>query len=110
MGEESDSSKWAILPEQHREILRLLRLGFSVRKTAEIVGVGHRTVQRRRARLMLEFEAEAEDELECEEGEALIKFRDVSGRCEVHGPINVQPCVLCTALAAKGKKEKGGTP
>jgi hypothetical protein len=84
--------KWKILREQHLEILRMLRAGVGIRKTARLVGVGVRTVQIRYDRINGKWTARADE----------IGYRQTTPqRCPVHGMVKVWPCVACQAIAAK---------
>ena len=93
--------RWAVVGDKHKAILLLLRRGVGICAIAEIVGVGVRTVQRRKALLNTELnEAIAE-----EEGE-VVSFNTVgrqSMRCPVHGALTVWPCVACLAINAQSK-------
>ena len=81
--------RWAIAQKKHLAILRLLRSGVGVRRTASTVGVGVRTVQRR-----VDFLRQQT----LDPGD--IDFKRVSGKsCEVHGPVVVWPCVACAAAS-----------
>lgn len=97
---------WAIAPRKHRKILELLRAGVSIRETSRVVGVGIRTVQRRKAIL----DGELVDSITEEDGETAIAFRSARWRCPVHGWVEVRPCVMCTTLAAMNAaaRERGG--
>lgn len=93
-----EKNPWGITPEKHRQILKLLRSGVSIRETARVVGVGIQTVQRRCELLHQELDEAVANEL----GRPSIRFRRVLGRrCAVHGPVTVWPCVACAALAAR---------
>lgn len=89
---------WKILPAKHRKILDLLRAGVGVCKTAAIVGVGVRTVQRRvdAIRVMESPELEIDFRVKGDIGERIRKHT-----CPVHGVVTVWPCVACAAIAAK---------
>lgn len=87
---------WAIAPHKHRKILELLRAGVSIRETARVVGVGIRTVQRRKAVV----DGEMVESISAEDGAQAVAFRSKRWRCSVHGWVEVEPCVMCTTLAA----------
>ena len=82
---------WEVLPQQHRRILHLLRSGYGICKTAAIVGVGVRTVQRRVEIIRTTGLVDGE-----------IDYHRLSKpmRCEVHGAVSVWPCVACAAIAS----------
>ena len=86
------SRRWRVAGDQHRNILKLLEHGVGIRRIAQIVGVGVRTVQRRKAFL---------DEL----SDSQRGFHDLGAgqvkRCPVHGAVNVWPCVMCAAEESK---------
>lgn len=97
--------RWSIVPAKHRKILELLREGVGVKTTAKLVGVGVRTVQRRK-QLQLERMAAREGDID----ERLeVDFKRADQVCPVHGLVTVWPCVACQALAAK-QLGKRGTP
>lgn len=83
---------WEVLPQQHMQILQLLRAGHGIRKTAALVGVGVRTVQRR---------AEVIRTSSLVDGEIDFRRSTKPMLCPVHGAVNVWPCVACGAIAAK---------
>ena len=92
-------SNWAIAPQKHRKILQMLRAGKSVWQVAMELGVGVRTVQRRK----LIVEAEADRGIARDDGcdvRDVISFRRVKWNCPVHGPVDFRPCVICTTQAA----------
>lgn len=88
---------------KHEKILEMLRAGVGIRTTAKVVGVGVRTVQRRRAVVEDEF-AEA---TKAEAGE--VEFGSQRWRCPAHGWVEVRPCVMCASLAAMRGGPRGGT-
>lgn len=89
--------RWAIEGRKHLHILKLLEHGVGIRRTAQIIGVGVRTVQRRRALLNRAIESQIEADPEITE-----RFTRVDSMvCPVHGPITVSPCVACGAMQAK---------
>lgn len=98
-------NRWAIVPAKHRKILQLLREGYGVKATAKIVGVGVRTVQRRK-KLQLDRAAAADGE---KEEKLEVAFRDLRSPhvCPQHGPVKVWPCVACAALAAAANSKRG---
>lgn len=89
---------WQIVSSKHEKILELLRAGFGIRRVANAVGVGVRTVQRRADVLRLA-------ELEC--GEVEYRRTTRSQACPVHGLVNVWPCVACAATAMGGQRGTG---
>jgi hypothetical protein len=89
--------RWAIESKKHQSIIKLLRHGVGICTIAEIVGVGVRTVQRRKELLDQELASTLADE----EGQA-IAFSTGRHVCEVHGAVSVWPCVACAAIASRG--------
>lgn len=94
--------RWAIESEKHKAILLLLKRGVGVIAIARIVGVGVRTVQRRKALL----NDEVNEQVATEDGGDVVEFKTIgrqSMRCEVHGPVTVWPCVACAAIGSQAK-------
>ena len=96
--------RWSIVPSKHRKILELLRKGVGVKTTARLVGVGVRTVQRRK-QLQLQRAAARDRDTEDEGG---IEFKSRDHVCPVHGLVTVWPCVACAAIEAKGVHRTAG--
>ncbi len=95
-----DKRQWAIIPKKHRQILRLLRKGVGIKTTATIVGVGVRTVQRRKQLIEQQLNDPSTDEVLAVEFKRLVKPK----ACPVHGPVTVWPCVACQAIAMRQPK------
>lgn len=89
--------RWQIEGEKHRAILKLLRHGVGICTIAEIVGVGVRTVQRRKELLEQEISLAA-----ISEDGGGIEFTPGRRVCEIHGQVSVWPCVACAAIASRG--------
>lgn len=89
-------NSWAIAAHKHRKILELLRAGVSIYEVSRVVGVGTKTVQRRKTIV----DAEMIGEISEDDGEQAIAFRASRWRCPVHGLVEFSPCVICTSLAA----------
>ena len=85
MGEKGE---WMIAEAKHRRIVKLLESGFGIRRTARLVGVGVRTVQRRADLLRVADLAPNE-----------VDFRRtvIKRRCPEHGMVGIWPCVACAA-------------
>lgn len=94
--------RWAIESEKHKAILLLLKRGVGVIAIAKIVGVGVRTVQRRKALL----NDEVNELVAAEDGGEVVEFKTIgrqSMRCEVHGLVSVWPCVACAAIGSQAR-------
>lgn len=106
--------RWALEADKHRAILKLLKHGVGVCTTASIVGVGVRTVQRRKALLEQETNEQiaSEDRLPTEEVVSFKAAKRSQTRCPIHGPVTVWPCVACAAQAARvnGPAERAKRP
>jgi hypothetical protein len=89
--------RWSIESKKHQSIIKLLRHGVGICTIAEIVGVGVRTVQRRKEFL----DAELTQSVAKDDGQA-VAFSTGRHVCEVHGAVSVWPCVACAAIASRG--------
>lgn len=76
-----------------REQIRdcLLRLGYSYRRTAEVLGCHKSTVGRWACRWRCEDDGDADPEVD-------LKFERQRRYCAIHGAVNVWPCVACAAI------------
>ena len=108
--------RWAIAVEQHKNILKLLRHGVGIRRIAEIVGVGVRTVQRRKKFLNEELNRQVADEDRgvrdasdaLRQAPSLVDIDRGARRCPEHGMVSVWPCVICSAIEARDVSNSEG--
>ena len=87
---------WRLTAQKHRLILEMLRGGWSVRGTAKALGVGIRTVQRRKEIVDAELREGFAVDAGVSAGD-LVEYVETWWNCPEHGRVRYQPCVQCMA-------------